>query len=134
MAMVEAHGTGTALGDLIEMSALVAMTSSSNASATAASSSAANACAVTGVKAAIGHTEPAAGMAGLLALTWYLSNAKISPNARLRATNPHVRQELDGSPIHLPAHVSSSSGNQAPRDRIGGVSSFGYSGTIALAR
>ena len=58
---LEAHGTGTALGDPIEAGSLAAVVISSRASSSAPLP-------VGGIKANIGHAEPAAGMTGLLKL------------------------------------------------------------------
>ena len=63
LALNEAHGTGTALGDPIEAGSLVGTVLSAREEALA----------VGGVKANIGHAEPAAGMTGLLKLALGLS-------------------------------------------------------------
>ena len=46
---------------------------------------------VGGVKANIGHAEPAAGLTGLVRLAVGLVRCGAPPNAQLRALNPHVR-------------------------------------------
>merc|ERR1712091_88403 len=83
----EAHGTGTALGDPIEVGSLVSVAVQPRCGV------AAEPLAVDGVKANIGHAEPAAGMTGLLKLALGLSASRAAPNAQLRALNPHVRGE-----------------------------------------
>ena len=62
----EAHGTGTALGDPIEAGSLVAAVLSAREEPLA----------LGGVKANIGHAEPAAGMTGLLKLALGLRAAR----------------------------------------------------------
>jgi NADPH:quinone reductase-like Zn-dependent oxidoreductase/3-oxoacyl-(acyl-carrier-protein) synthase len=113
----EAHGTGTKLGDPIEASSL----------ASAVLLAREGALAVGGVKANIGHAEPAAGMTGLLKLAIGLQVKQAAPNAQLRLLNPHVGDTLRGVAGALPVQLA------AVTVGSGGVSSFGYSGTIAHA-
>ena len=67
-------------------------------------------------------------MMGLLKLALGLKCGQAAPNPQLRSLNPHVRSPLRsqtlGFPIHSAAAITVGSG---------GVSSFGYSGTIAHA-
>ena len=120
LAISEAHGTGTALGDPIEAGSLAAAVLSARDDALA----------VGGVKANIGHAEPAAGMTGLLKLALGLRACEAAANAQLRSLNPHVgdtlRSVVGAPPVQLAALVGG--GKMA-----GGVSSFGYSGTIVHA-
>ena len=82
--MAEAHGTGTALGDPIEVGALEgAVLSGRPASCSPVG--------VGGVKANIGHAEPAAGLTGLVRLATGLVRCGAPPNAQLRVLNPHLR-------------------------------------------
>ena len=85
---------------------------------------------VGGVKANIGHAEPAAGMTGLLRLVVGLSSGMAAPNAQLRVLNPHLRGAMVGTGCALATGVGAL-GELQPR--VGSVSSFGYSGTIAHA-
>ena len=88
--------------------------------------------AVGGVKANIGHAEPAAGMTGLLRLAAGLRCGDAAPNAQLRVLNEHVSSvALLSRSLALPVQQASPRGLSARRG--GGVSSFGYSGTIAYA-
>ena len=116
----EAHGTGTALGDPTEAGAIAAVYGGSDTRTTPLLIGAA--------KASIGHSEAGSGQVGLLKLSRLLQDETASGNAQLRALNPMVSERLDG--------VSGRFGlpNQAVVARAstrGGVSSFGYSGTIA---
>ena len=115
----EAHGTGTALGDPIEAGSLTAAVLKFRAAPLA----------VGGVKANIGHAEPAAGMTGLLKLTFGLRRGEAAPNAQLRSLNPHLGLSLYRMPCVLPVQLAVSRATQS----TGGVSSFGYSGTIVHA-
>ena len=116
LALSEAHGTGTALGDPIEAGSLAAAVLVGREAPLAAG----------GVKANIGHAEPAAGMTGLLKLVLGLRRSEASPNAQLRLRNPFVGESLHGVGCVLPVQLTA-----LARDASGGgVSSFGYSGTI----
>jgi 3-oxoacyl-(acyl-carrier-protein) synthase len=115
LALNEAHGTGTALGDPIEAGSLAAAVLSAREEALA----------VGGVKANIGHAEPAAGMTGLLKLAIGLRAGEAAPNAQLRALNPHVGGTLGGVPCALQEQLA------VAKVGCGGVSSFGYAGTIS---
>ena len=120
VSLLEAHGTGTALGDPIETSAFVAVYLTHQMSMTAVGS----------LKANMGHTEPAAGLAGALKLLTQLRAQRVTPNAQLRALNAHVGNALRRvSMCILPGQPAL---NVADQDlAVGAVSSFGYSGTIA---
>ena len=113
----EAHGTGTALGDPIEAGSLVAAVLSARKDALT----------VGGVKASIGHAEPAAGMTGLLKLASGLRACEAAPNAQLRALNPYVGGTLRGAACVFPMQLA------AATIGSGGLSSFGYGGTIVHA-
>ena len=95
LSLSEAHGTGTALGDPIEVSSLVAAVLPSREAPLL----------VGGVKANIGHAEPAAGITGLVKLAIGLQQGEAVPNAQLRALNPHVEGALSGAPCALAASV-----------------------------
>ena len=118
--LLEAHGTGTALGDPVEVGALAAACSSSRAGSLP----------VGGVKGNMGHTEPAAGMVGMLKLLHGLACRQAAPNAQLRALNPHVGARLQGHTHVTPVQLGSLEDDVNVADH-GGVSSFGLGGTIA---
>ncbi len=119
LALNEAHGTGTALGDPIEAGSLVAAVLSNREKVLPVGS----------VKANVGHAEPAAGMTGLLKLALGVLASKTMPNAQLRSLNAHVYDILYSVTCALPAQLTCLAGER----NVGGVSSFGYSGTIAHA-
>jgi acyl transferase domain-containing protein len=119
--MVEAHGTGTALGDPIEGASLATAILKSRVGVVGLLP-------VGGAKANNGHSESAAGIAGLTNLVAQLVGGCAAPNAQLRILNPHMRGALDGMGAAVLVHT-----NALANDSQGGVSSFGYSGTIAHA-
>lgn len=126
LSCVEAHGTGTPLGDPIEAGSLAA--------AVVRARSGQVPLVLGSVKANAGHAEPAAGVTGMLRLAAGLLAMQGSPNAQLRIINPHVLSALDGWQCCVPTQQAKL-GAQALEEvrRLGNVSSFGYSGTIAHA-
>lgn len=114
---VEAHGTGTLLGDPIEIGAL--------GNALCAGRSDAHPLVVGSVKTNIGHTEAAAGIAGLSKLVLSLRHGEIPAHLHLQELNPHI----GGHPIEIP--TTSRPWPRPGHGRLGGVSSFGLSGTNA---
>jgi 3-oxoacyl-(acyl-carrier-protein) synthase len=121
LALSETHGTGTSLGDPIEASSLVHSVLAARKRAVAL--------AVGGVKANIGHAEATAGMTGLIKLALSLQSCLMAPNAQLRVLNPVLAMTLSGMPCVLSVQLSVPDASR----RCGGVSSFGYNGTIAHA-
>ena len=119
-AVLEAHGTGTALGDPIEAGAVAAVLLVEH--------SGDHALVIGSLKANAGHTEPGAGLAGVLKLLAQLREGTASPNAQLRVLNPHVGASWHrhATSAALPTQVGTVGASMN-----GGVSSFGYSGTIA---
>lgn len=116
----ECHGTGTALGDPIEITSLatVLMLHAQHVGPTKS---------IAGNKASVGHMEPAAGMAGLFTLIAALP----TPNAQLHALNRHVARVLQGKHCLLRIQPTRTHLGGNPLSRFfGGVSSFGYAGTI----
>ncbi|WDD90504.1 amino acid adenylation domain-containing protein (plasmid) [Burkholderia sp. FERM BP-3421] len=118
---VEAHGTGTALGDPIEIKALV------RAFAELADGRPAEAphCAIGSVKANIGHLEAAAGISAFIKTVLMLKHGKIPGNPHLKQPNPYL--ELDDSPFTLASETC----DWPASHRRAGVSSFGLGGSNA---
>ena len=124
VARLEAHGTGTALGDPTEAGSLAA-------TLCGRASGRASPLAVAAAKASIGHSEPASGQAGLQRLATALGRLAAGGNAQLRQLNPLVNERWKGAAAALSTQqVQAAVGGAGP---VGGVSSFGYSGTIAHA-
>ncbi|WP_438022408.1 amino acid adenylation domain-containing protein [Sorangium sp. So ce233] len=116
---VETHGTGTPLGDPIEAQALGAVLGEGRPAGAPLW--------IGSVKTNIGHTEGAAGVAGLIKAVLALSHERIPRSLHFTAPNPHIAWselplQVVSEPVPWPA-------NCAPRRA--GVSSFGFSGTNA---
>ena len=117
---IEAHGTGTALGDPIEMGSLHAAAVKGRRHPEALT--------IGSVKANAGHAEPSAGGTGLLKLALSMYQANAAPNAQLRVLNRHLLATVKGSALTTALfHFGASHKGLT----ASGVSSFGYSGTIA---
>ncbi|MEA3087763.1 MAG: hypothetical protein QOC89_5460 [Paraburkholderia sp.] len=117
----EAHGTGTQLGDPIEVEALTEVLGDRSDDAIP--------CALSSIKANVGHLEAAAGVAGLIKSTLVLERAAIPPQALFETLNPHL--DLEGSRFYVPTRHTE--WPRGPVPRLAGVSSFGFSGTNAHA-
>ena len=123
----EAAANGSAVGDPIEVETVVSVYLQPGALSSNAG------IALSGVKGNCGHAEPASGMVGLLKLTDSLATIQAAANAQLRALSPHVKSMLRSvAPCPLPVQLSELS-RSASVKLVGGVSAFGYSGTIAHA-
>ncbi len=116
---VEAHGTGTELGDPIEIRALSAVLGRGRSKE--------NPLAVGSAKTNFGHLEAAAGIAGLIKLVLSLAHEAIPPHLHLERPTPHV--DWDELPLVIPTTLTPWPRGERPR--VGGVSSFGFSGTNA---
>ncbi|KAH8694395.1 putative polyketide synthase [Ilyonectria robusta] len=112
---VEAHGTGTKVGDPIEVSAIAAAFQQHNKSA--------GPLPIGSVKGNIGHTEAAAGLAGLIKSVLMLEKGMIPPQANYKITNPAIL--LDEWNMRIPTRL------EEKRLRRISVNSFGYGGTNA---
>jgi acyl transferase domain-containing protein len=114
--VVEAHGTGTSLGDPIEVQALGAVMGEGRA---------AGAPLLLGsVKANVGHLEAAAGVAAVIKMAMALQQAQVPGQIHLQQPNPFI--PWDELPVRVPTALGPW---PAQTQRIGGVSSFGFSGT-----
>ena len=125
---LEAHGTGTALGDPIEMGSLAEVMGKGRGGDQPLVMGA--------VKANVGHTEMAAGVAGLLKAVLVLKHEQAPPNPELQTLNPKIAAVVKGFPVLFPRKVELLRllSDNAESDRlVAGVSSFGAYGTIAHA-
>ncbi|HWL69851.1 MAG TPA: beta-ketoacyl synthase N-terminal-like domain-containing protein [Geminicoccus sp.] len=111
---IEGHGTGTPLGDPIEVAALAGIFRGRPQGSVALGS----------VKSNIGHTETAAGIAGLIKAVLMLEADRLAPT--LHAAQPNPRIGLEHTPFRL---VQAAEPWQGPRRA--GVSSFGIGGSNA---
>ncbi len=113
---VEAHGTGTPLGDPIEVDALSDVFRKTSATSRPVY--------LTSVKANIGHTEIAAGIAGLIKTVLMMQHGSIPAQPTLTDLNPHL--SLEQGRVEIPRE---SLAWDVAGPRIAGVSSFGFGGT-----
>jgi acyl transferase domain-containing protein/acyl-CoA synthetase (AMP-forming)/AMP-acid ligase II/acyl carrier protein len=112
---VEAHGTGTPLGDGIELNALAAVYGGGPRPVFIGS-----------VKSNIGHTEAAAGLAGLLKAVLAVRHGIIPPSLHVATPTPQL--EWDAAALRVPTAPTPW---PEDRPRVAAVSSFGFSGTNA---
>ncbi|WP_460490614.1 beta-ketoacyl synthase N-terminal-like domain-containing protein, partial [Corynebacterium nasicanis] len=116
---IEAHGTGTILGDPIEATALGAVLGEDREMSRPTL--------LGSVKSNIGHSESAAGAAGLIKVVQAIGEGVIPPSLHFDAPNRYIdfdaeRLEVVEDPREWPEY----SGR-----RIAGVSGFGFGGTNA---
>ncbi|MBB1252302.1 JamP [Streptomyces sp. OF3] len=116
---VEAHGTATPLGDPIEVAALT--------QAFRADTDERDFCLLGSVKTNIGHTDAAAGAAGLIKTVLALGHRKIPPS--LHHTEPNPRIDFATSPFSVVTELRD--WVPAGTTRRAGVSSFAVGGVNA---
>ena len=119
---VETHGSATPLGDPIEVSALKEVFGTEPGAT----------CALGSVKTNLGHTDAAAGAAGLIKTVLALEHRRIPPSLHFAEPNPEI--DFEHSPFYVaasaaPWHLEGEHGEGTPRRA--GVSSFGLGGTNA---
>ena len=116
---IEAHGTGTRAGDPVELDALATVLGEALEPDRQIY--------VGSVKTNFGHTEAAAGMAGLIKAVLALRNAAIPPSLHFKIPNPAI--SWADLPFVIPREVTPWPASDGPR--IAGVSGFGIAGTNA---
>ncbi len=116
---VESHGTGTAIGDPVEFEALRRVFATDGRPAGSPLTLGA-------VKPNIGHTDAAAGVAGLIKAALAVERATIPGTLHFSSPNPEI--DLDATPFTLTSETRSWD-TEGPR--IAGVSSFGLGGSNA---
>ena len=115
----EAHGTGTRAGDPVELAALGRVLGPSSRRAPP--------CWVGSIKTNVGHTEGAAGVAGLIKAALVVHHGQVPASLHLTQPNPDV--PWADLPLRVPTSLCDLSPGDRPRRA--GVSSFGISGTNA---
>ncbi|GAA6617368.1 hypothetical protein NUACC26_031780 [Scytonema sp. NUACC26] len=116
---VEAHGTGTSLGDPIEVGALAAVFGKNHSQSQPLM--------IGSVKTNIGHLEAAAGIAGLIKVVLALQHQEIPPHLHFKQPNPYI----SWNEIPVVVTTERTPWTVGIRQRLAGVSSFGFSGTNA---
>ena len=118
---VEAHGTGTIAGDPVEVTALGNVLSTDRPPE--------KPCYIGSVKTNFGHTEGAAGIAGLIKTALVLKHRMVPANLHLRELNPAIA--WNEYPLVVPHELTDLAQDSGPA--VAGVSAFGISGTNAHA-
>lgn len=116
---VETHGTATTLGDPIEVAALT--------QAFRSGTQAKGFCALGAVKSNLGHTNAAAGVAGVIKTVLALKHKEIPPT--LHFENPNPKIDFKDSPFFVNSKLLEWKAGKT--ERRAGVSSFGMGGTNA---
>jgi acyl transferase domain-containing protein len=119
--MVEAHGTATEIGDPIEIAALSRVYRETTDRT--------QYCAISSVKANVGHVDTAAGAVGLLKAALALKHGTIPPSPNFEKPNPKI--DFEASPFFVPTKAMPWKEQKGPRRAA--VSSFGIGGTNAHA-
>ncbi|MGW7279791.1 SDR family NAD(P)-dependent oxidoreductase [Streptomyces sp. NPDC054844] len=124
--LLEAHGAATSLGDQLEVDALTRTFRKET--------DAVGFCAIGSVKANIGHTEAAAGLASLTKILLCLRHRTLAPTPHAERPNPAI--DFAASPFRLPAAeepwtpvTDPATGRPAPLRAA--VSAFGFGGANA---
>lgn len=117
---IETHGTATALGDAIELGALI--------KAFELTTTQKRFCVLGSVKPNIGHLDRASGVTGLIKTALALQHQQLP--ALLNFTRPHPDVNLANSPFYINTETTSWP-RRAGKPRRAGVSSFGMGGTNA---
>ncbi|XP_073687087.1 uncharacterized protein pks1 [Garra rufa] len=120
---VEAHGTGTPAGDPVEARSISKIIAK-------ARSSISGPLFIGSVKSNIGHTESAAGVAGLIKILLMMKHETIVPSVFYSAENSSIDAKALNLKIPTRAEKWLYSGS---RIRMAGLNSFGFGGTNAHA-
>ncbi|GGC78334.1 type I polyketide synthase [Chelatococcus reniformis] len=116
---VEAHGTGTRAGDKIEVGAVAAVLGHGRSPSRPLQ--------IGSVKTNLGHTEGAAGLAGLIKAALVVREGVIPASLNLETASPDV--PWHAAPVEVPRTATAWPGDAGLR--IAGVSAFGISGSNA---
>ncbi|MFT3840497.1 MAG: aminotransferase class I/II-fold pyridoxal phosphate-dependent enzyme [Myxococcaceae bacterium] len=119
--LVETHGTATTVGDVVEVGALKRFFEER-----AGHQLGEPYCYLSSIKANVGHTMSAAGVAGFIKATLALYHRTIPPQPSCEELNPKL--ELEHSPFKI-AREATPWNSKGPRRAA--VSSFGFGGTNA---
>jgi acyl transferase domain-containing protein/phosphopantetheinyl transferase len=118
--LIEAHGTATPVGDVVEVQALRGIFGGRRGPLPT--------CALGSVKSMIGHTMPAAGIAGVIKTALALYHRVLPPTLHCDEPNPAL--QLDKTPFYVNTETRPwIHGAETPRRA--GVNSFGFGGINA---
>jgi acyl transferase domain-containing protein/phosphopantetheinyl transferase/acyl carrier protein len=121
--LVEAHGTGTPVGDATEVAALSRVFGPRLGGEPW--------CGLGSVKSMIGHTMPAAGIAGLIKVALALHHKVLPPTLNVEQPNPEL--ELEKTPFYINTETRPWIHGAGGEPRRGGVNAFGFGGINAHA-
>lgn len=116
---IEAHGTGTRAGDPVEIGALGTVLREGRPAGLG--------CTVGSVKTNFGHTEGAAGLAGLIKLALSLHHRALPASLHFQKPSPSIPWE--SLPLRIQSQLTPWPESAYPK--IGGASAFGIAGTNA---
>lgn len=119
--LIEAHGTGTPVGDLAEMEALSRVFGPRKGLLPT--------CAVGTIKSMIGHTMPAAGIAGLIKVALALYHKVLTPT--LHCEKPNPKFELERTPFYINTDTRPWVHGALEAPRRAAVNAFGFGGVNA---
>ncbi|MBX7114377.1 MAG: aminotransferase class I/II-fold pyridoxal phosphate-dependent enzyme [Myxococcaceae bacterium] len=123
LGLVETHGTATTVGDVVEVGALKSFFNQR-----AGKQLSEPYCYLSSIKANVGHTMSAAGVAGFIKTALALYHRAIPPQPGVEELNPKL--DLARSPFRI-AHQLTHWEKPAQHNRRAAVSSFGFGGTNA---
>lgn len=119
--LIEAHGTGTRVGDQVEVQALRQVFGERRGSLPTV--------ALGTVKSMIGHTMPAAGIAGVIKTALALYHRVLPPTLHVDEPDPDL--ELERTPFYLNTDVRPWVHGDPSAPRRAGVNAFGFGGVNA---
>ncbi|KAK7949190.1 Reducing polyketide synthase BOA6 [Apiospora aurea] len=125
----EAHGTGTQVGDPREAKAIEEAFFGTPENTTVADGQSTDKLLVGSVKTIIGHTEGAAGLAGVLKVLEAMKHKSVPPNLHFQSLNPSVQPFY--SHLQIPTTVVPWPEPLGSLPRRASVNSFGFGGTNA---
>jgi acyl transferase domain-containing protein len=119
--LIEAHGTGTPVGDATEIQSLSSVFGHRKGVLPR--------CAIGSVKSMIGHSMPAAGIAGVIKTALAIYNKVLPPT--LNVERPNQDLELEKTPFYVNSETRPWIHGYTDHPRRAGVNAFGFGGINA---